>query len=79
MSRYSLAFVLGLVLLGSSNAVIAQQSVGAPTNLRVTGVTDWTVSLAWDAPRSKAPSSYVVQCITNGRSMTVPGSQTTAT
>jgi chitodextrinase len=78
MSRCSLAFVLGLVLLGSSSAVIAQQSVAAPGNLRVTGVTDWTVSLAWDAPKGKAPSSYVVQC-SNGRSMTVPGSQTNAT
>jgi len=33
----------------------------------------------WDAPKSKAPSSSVVQCISNGRTMTVPGSQTTAT
>ena len=32
----------------------------------------------WDAPKGKAPSAYVVQC-SNGRTMTVAGSQTVAT
>jgi chitodextrinase len=50
----------------------------APKNLRVTGVTDWTVGLAWDAPKGKTPSAYVIQC-SNGRSMTVAGTSTTAT
>ena len=72
------AILFGVVPLGSSNAALAQQSAPAPKNLRVTGVTDWTVALMWDAPKSKAPSSYVVQC-SNGRSMMVAGSQTTAT
>ena len=67
------------VPLGNSGAALALQSTAAPKNLRVTGVTDWTVALAWDVPKGKAPSAYVVQCITNGRSMTVPGTQTTAT
>jgi chitinase len=49
-----------------------------PKNLRVTGVTDWTVGLRWDAPRGKAPASYVIQSST-GHSMTVPGNQTSAT
>ena len=67
------------ILFGvSSNAAVAQQSMAAPQNLRVTGVTDWTVALAWDAPKGKAPSAYVVQC-SNGQSMTVAGSQTAAT
>ncbi len=57
---------------------VAEQSASAPKNLRVTGVTDWTVTLAWDAPKGKAPASYVIQC-SNGRTMTVAGSQTTAT
>ena len=69
--------LFGVVPLGSSNAALAQ-SAAAPKNLRVTGVTDWTVALMWDAPKGKAPSSYVVQC-SNGRTMTVAGSQTTAT
>jgi chitodextrinase len=69
--------LFGLISLGSSNTALAQ-SAAAPTNLRVTGVTDWTVALTWSAPKGKAPSSYVVQC-SNGRSMTVAGSQTTAT
>jgi chitodextrinase len=63
--------------LGSSSAALAQQSGAAPKNLRVTGVTDWTVTLAWDAPKGKAPASYVIQC-SNGRTMMVAGSQTTA-
>ena len=50
----------------------------ARRNLRVTGVTDWTVSLVWSAPKGKAPASYVIQC-SNGRTMTVPASQTGAT
>ena len=69
--------LFGVVSLGSANAVLAQ-SAAAPKNLRVTGVTDWTVVLMWDAPKGKAPSAYVVQC-GNGHSMMVTGSQTTAT
>jgi hypothetical protein len=65
-----------VVTLGSPNAALAQSA--APKNLRVTGVTDWTVTLKWDAPKGKAPSSYVVQC-SNGHSTAVAGSQTTAT
>ena len=69
--------LFGVVTLGSSTAAFAQ-SGAAPKNLRVTGVTDWTVTLMWDAPKGKVPSAYVVQC-SNGRSMMVAGSQTTAT
>src|SRR5687767_5363071 len=77
-STCMLAIVFGLTALGNSTAVLALQFAPAPKNLRVTGVTDWTASLAWDAPKGKAPASYVVQC-SNGRTMTVPGAQTTAT
>jgi chitodextrinase len=56
----------------------AAQNTSPPKNLRVTGVTDWTVSLAWDGPKGRAPGSYVIQC-SNGRTMTVAGSLTTAT
>jgi chitodextrinase len=69
--------LFGVVTIGSSNVALAQ-SVAAPKNLRVTGVTDWTVAMTWEAPKGKVPSSYVVQC-TNGHSMAVGGSQTTAT
>jgi chitodextrinase len=72
------AILFGLAPLGNSSAALAQQSAAAPKNLRITGVTDWTVTLAWDGPKGKAPASYVIQC-SNGRTMTVPGSQTTAT
>src|SRR5262245_56843513 len=72
------AFLLGFVPLVSSSPALAQ-SGSPPKNLRVIGVTDWTVSLAWDAPKGKDPASYVIQCSNNGRSMSVPGSQTAAT
>jgi hypothetical protein len=72
------AILFGVVPLGSSTTALAQQSAAAPKNLRVTGVTDWTVGLLWEAPKGKAPSLYVVQCST-GRTMMVAGSQTTAT
>ncbi len=75
--RNVVAIMLGLVALGTASAALAQ-SAPAPKNLRVTGVTDWTVGLAWDAPKGKAPASYVIQS-SNGRTMTVPGSQTIAT
>ena len=65
------------VTLGSANTALAQ-SLAAPKNLRVTGVTDWTVSVMWDAPKGKAPASYVVQSST-GHTMNVPGSQNAAT
>jgi hypothetical protein len=64
--------LFAVVSLGTSNAALAQ-SGAAPTNLRVTGVTDWTVALMWETPKGKAPSFDVVQC-SNGRSMTVAGS-----
>ena len=71
-----LALLFGLAPLGNSREALAQQSASGPKNLRVVTVTDWTVTLAWDAPKGKAPASYVVQC-SNGRTMTVAGSQTT--
>ena len=70
------AILFGLASFGNSTAALAQ-SASAPKNLRVTGVTDWTVTLAWDTAKGKAPASYVVQSST-GHSMTVAGSQTTA-
>src|SRR5262245_51422225 len=77
VSKAMCVVLFGVVTLGSSNAALAQ-STAPPKNLSVTGVTDWTVALTWDAPKGKAPSSYVVQC-SNGRTMTVAGSQTAAT
>jgi chitodextrinase len=71
------AILSGVVPLGASNTAMAQ-SVSAPKNLLVTGVTDWTVALTWDPAKGKAPSAYVVQC-SNGHTMNVPGSQTAAT
>jgi chitodextrinase len=77
-SACTVAILFGLASPGDSSAAAALQSGPAPSNLRVIGVTDWTVTLTWDAPKGKAPASYVIQC-SNGHSMTVAGSQTTAT
>ena len=76
-SRATRLILLGAFMLGSSTAAHAQ-STTPPKNLRVTGVTDWTVALMWDAVKGKTPSSYVIQC-SNGRSLTLAGSQTAAT
>ena len=70
------AIAFTFVILGSSTAALAQQS-SAPKNLRVASVTDWTVTLSWDAPKGKAPASYVLQG-SHGHSITVAGSQTAA-
>ena len=75
--KVTCTIIFGVVTLGSWNAAFAQ-STSPPKNLRVTGVTDWTVALMWDAPKGKAPSAYVIQSST-GHTMTVPGTQTTAT
>jgi len=71
------SILVSVVLLGSPNTALAE-SVAPPKNLRVAGVTDWTVALLWDAAKGKAPASYVIQC-SNGRTMIVAGSQTGAT
>jgi len=76
--RATCVIVFGLLTIGSSNTALAQ-STAAPKNLRVVRVTDWTVGLMWDAPKGKAPASYVVQCTSNGQTMMVAGSQTAAT
>ena len=75
-SKATCLVLFAAVSLGGAHAALAQ-TAAAPKNLRVTGVTDWTVTLAWDAAKGKAPSSYVVQC-SNGRTMMVAGSQTSA-
>lgn len=67
--------VAAFLLLAAGSAAA---SGSPPKNLRVTGVTDWTVGLRWDAPKGKAPTNYVIQSST-GHTMTVPGSQTSAT
>ena len=69
------ATCIALFAIVVPTAVFAQSG---PNNLRVTGVTDWTVTLMWDAAKGKTPSSYVIQC-SNGRTMAVAGSQTHAT
>jgi len=81
--KLALAICTAAILFGCfpgslSAAPVLQTAGAAPKNLRVTGVTDWTVALAWDPPKGKAPSAYVLQC-SNGHTMSVSGTQAAAT
>ena len=84
----SLIALLGIVLAGSSNAsaakppkptttttVATRQTPTTPTDLRVTGVTQTSVSLAWDPSTDNGSFSYVVRQ-DNSQSWTVNSSQT---
>jgi chitodextrinase len=81
-SMCRLAILCLFIYLQASNFALAssaEKKPGTPRNLRVTGVTDWSVRLAWDAPAGNTGvASYVVRC-SNGHSLTVPRSSTTAT
>jgi chitodextrinase len=88
----SLIAVLGVVFAGSSNAWAAKppkptttttvapdrNAPTAPTNLRVTGVTKTSVSLAWGPSTDNGAFSYVVRQ-DNRQSWTVNSSQTNYT
>lgn len=74
LALYLTCLLAALLAIVPASAV----AINPPKNLRVTGVTDWTVGLRWDAPTGKAPATYVIQSST-GATMTVPGSQTSAT
>jgi chitodextrinase len=81
--------ILGIFFAGSSNAWAAKppkptttttaapdrQAPTAPTNLRLTGVTKTSVSLAWDPSTDSGAFSYVVRQ-DNSQSFTVNSSQT---
>lgn len=85
----SLVAVLGVVLAGASSASAAKppkptttttvapdrQAPTTPTNLRVTGVTKTSVSLAWDPSTDNGSFSYVVRQ-DSSQSWTVNSSQT---
>jgi chitodextrinase len=81
----ALALVLGLVVVGSVAAARdkrpptppAKTPPTAPTNLRVTDLTQTSVTLAWDPSTAKLSFSYSVDM--NGQSFTVPQTQTSYT
>jgi chitodextrinase len=66
------ALVLMLTLVAHTNALAPLQRdkkrPTTPRNLRVTGVTDWSVSLTWGASTDNSGSvTYIVQCSTTGK------------
>ena len=78
----ALLFVLTLALAASPAFALPQADNRAPTkptSLRITAVGSYGVSLAWHASSDNSGSfSYVIQA-SNGYTMTVPQSSTTAT
>jgi len=76
----AIALVLGLVVVGSVAAATSRDRTPptTPTNLRVTSLSQKSVTLAWDPSTDKSGSfSYSVNM--NGLSFTVPQTQTTYT
>jgi fibronectin type III domain protein len=68
-----------LVTLTAPGVPAAGRNGGkAPTNLRVTGVSSYSVSLAWNATSDQSGVVSYTICCTPSASMTVPGSQTSA-
>jgi hypothetical protein len=72
----ALALVLALVVVGSVAAAGRGDRTPptTPTNLRVTNVTQTSVTLAWDPSKDKSSFSYQVNV--NGLSYTVPQTRT---
>jgi hypothetical protein len=72
----ALALVLALVAVGSAAGGRGDRTPPTtPTNLRVTGVTQTSITLAWDPSTDRSSFSYSVNV--NGLSLTVPQTQTT--
>ena len=67
-----------LVMPGTAWAAADRTAPTTPTNLRVLGVTAYTVTLAWDASRDKSGIASYTICCAHTNSMTVPGNVTTA-
>ena len=75
------AMILGLVL--ASTVAPATVSAGkdrtapkTPTNLRITGMTPYSISLAWNASSDASGIASYQICCTNNHSQTVSGSAT---
>jgi chitodextrinase len=74
------AVLILAMLAGQSTAYAADRSApSTPTNLRVTAVTAYTVSLTWTASRDKSGIASYTICCANVSSQKVDGSATSAT
>ena len=74
-----LALVLALVVVGSVAAASQRERTPptTPTNLRVTSLSQRSVTLAWDPSTDKSSFSYSINM--NGQSFTVPQTRTSYT
>jgi chitodextrinase len=71
------AIVLALVAVGSVAAARDRTPPTTPTNLRVTSLSQTSVTLAWDPSTDKSSFSYSINM--NGQSVTVPQTRTSYT
>jgi hypothetical protein len=75
----AIAMVLTALVAAPAGAGKDRSAPTAPTNLRVTGMTPYSISLAWSASKdSSGIASYTI-CCTNSNSMTVSGTTTAFT
>jgi fibronectin type 3 domain-containing protein len=78
-TRAGLALVVGLVVGGSVTAAARDRTPPTtPTNLRVTNLSQDSVTLAWD-PSTDNSGSFSYQVVKDGQGFTVPQTQTTYT
>jgi chitodextrinase len=82
VSRTGIVAAIALLLASPGSSTILAQGRDrtpptTPTNLRVTGVTPYTVSLAWNASTDNSGKFSYIICCANVSSQTVPQTATT--
>jgi chitodextrinase len=75
----ALAIVMGALTGGTAVAAPDRSAPTAPTNLRVTGTTPYSVSLAWSASKDKSGIASYTICCAHNTMATVSGSTTSFT
>ena len=78
LSMTTIVLVLALVLgVTPARAAVDRRPPTTPTNLRVTGVTPYTVSLAWNPSTDNSGSVTYIICCANVSNETFPGPAST--
>ena len=79
IARVAAILVLLISVFGTSSALAAQdrQAPTKPTNLRVTSVTSYNVSLAWNSSTDNSGTFSYRVVVSDGSTYTVPQTQTT--
>jgi hypothetical protein len=69
----ALALLAGLAVAASATQAADRRAPTTPTNLRITGMTPYSVSLAWDPSTDNSGSFSYIICCANVSSQTVSG------